>query len=305
MTVREAPSWLQNGSHSAEDDRLLLQSLLGGSPTQAAVPGIINAADLAVTQNGTPNMTVNVAAGAAFIAGTESSMQGLYNLINDASVSVTISTANASNPRIDLIVAQVLDDQYSGASHIGQIVVVTGTPASSPSAPATPKNSLVLAHIAVGASVTSILTANITDERTKSVSPACRVHYTGSAAAGGVAVLMPFNGVDYDTAGGFSTGTGKYTVPSPGRYRVTVVLTLNTLTAGHQIVSYVYKNGALHGTGVPGTATSSIFPTSQASDTVDCVAGDDLEGWYLATSGADAFHGVATDCYMTIEKVGR
>ena len=64
----------------------------------------------------------------------------------------------------------MLDDQYSGASHIGQIVVVTGTPAGSPSAPATPKNSLVLAHIAVGASVTSIVTANITDFRPQFVS---------------------------------------------------------------------------------------------------------------------------------------
>lgn len=169
MTVRESPSWTQGGSHSAEDDRLLLASLLGGSPNQAVAQGIVSPTDLAVTQNGTPNMSVNIAAGAAFIAGTESSTQGIYHLENDASVNVAISTANATNPRIDLIVAQILDDQYSGSSHLGQIVVVTGTPAASPSAPATPANSIVLAQVRVNASVTSILTANITDEDRKSV----------------------------------------------------------------------------------------------------------------------------------------
>ena len=35
MAVRNAPSWLQAGSHSAEDDRLLLASLLGGSLNHA------------------------------------------------------------------------------------------------------------------------------------------------------------------------------------------------------------------------------------------------------------------------------
>lgn len=184
MAVRNAPSWLQAGSHSAEDDRLTLASLLGGSLNQPLVSGILAPADLAVTQNGTPNMSVNIASGSAWIVGTESSVQGVYNVTNDAAVNVAIATANGTNPRIDLIVAQVLDDQYSGASHIGQIVAVTGTPAASPSVPATPKNSIVLAQVRVNASVTSILTANITDARV--VFAAQRVaagHLTSNAVA--------------------------------------------------------------------------------------------------------------------------
>jgi hypothetical protein len=45
--------------------------------------------------------------------------------------------------------------------------VVAGTPAGSPSAPATPANSISLATIAVAAGATTIVTANITDTRTR------------------------------------------------------------------------------------------------------------------------------------------
>ena len=95
----------------------------------------------------------------------QTTTQGVYHLINDDVVNVAIATADATNKRIDLVVAQVLDDSYSGVLHIGQIVAVTGTLGASPSPPATPKNAIVLANIEVDASVTSIVTAKITDER--------------------------------------------------------------------------------------------------------------------------------------------
>lgn len=164
MTIR-TPSWLQAGSYAAETDRLLIQSLLGASPNLASAGGIVAAADLAVTASGTPDMNVHVAAGAAFVPGSETSTQGVYGFYSDASVTVPIAASSGSNPRISLIVAEVLDAGYSGSSNQGQVIEVAGTPASTPVAPAVPKNAITLAQILVGTSVTSITNANITDKR--------------------------------------------------------------------------------------------------------------------------------------------
>lgn len=238
MAVRESPSWTQAGSHSAEDDRLLLASLLGGSPNQAVVQGILSPLDLAVTQNGTPNMSVNIAAGAAFIAGTETTTQGVYHLENDASVNVAIATADATNPRIDLIVAQVLDAQYSGASSLGQIVAVTGTPAASPSVPATPKNSIVLARIAVAHSVTTIVTANITDERPIACeatgNPSGTLVATAQTivATGGSSVTTIALATLGTLKGGMVVSSNGLKVPITGVYKVSYQLMWQAASAG-------------------------------------------------------------------------
>lgn len=120
---------------------------------------------LAVLQNGSPNMSVNVVSGHALIPGSEGSKQGVYSVTNDATVNVAITASDPSNPRIDLVVLKVQDSAYSGATNAASIVAVTGTPAGSPSAPAPPVNAVILAQIAVAASATSIVTGNITDRR--------------------------------------------------------------------------------------------------------------------------------------------
>lgn len=143
---------------TAENDRNFIAALIGTA-------GIVGAADLLVTANGTPNMTVNVAAGAAFIKGTETTYQGVYHVFNDAPVSLAIAASDPTNPRIDIVVAQVRDAFYSGASNDFRLVVVTGTPAGAPAAPATPADSIVLARVAVAALVTTVVAGNITDYR--------------------------------------------------------------------------------------------------------------------------------------------
>jgi hypothetical protein len=173
MPVRSTPIFIQGNSHPAEETRLMLAGMLGsvtgsfagGVASSDPAHGVVRATDLAVTQNGTPNMTVNVAAGGAFIRGTQSANQGAYHLWNDGTLNVAISSADLTNPRRDLIIAQVRDLNYAGAEKDARIVVVTGTPAASPSDPTVPANSLVLARVAVAAGASSIVTANITDLR--------------------------------------------------------------------------------------------------------------------------------------------
>lgn len=158
MTLRTPPSWLQNGSHPAENDRLTTQALW-------ATTGIINSSSLAVTANSPVGMSVRVASGWAAIVGTTQANMGTYVAYNDAQVTLTITTADATNPRIDLVCMTVNDSYYSGSTNNVTLQVVAGTPAGSPVAPTLPDNSISLATVAVAAGALSITSGNITDTR--------------------------------------------------------------------------------------------------------------------------------------------
>ena len=158
MAIHTPPSWLQNGSHPAENDRLTTQALW-------ATTGIIAPSSLAVTANAPTNMSVNVASGWAAIVGTIQPNMGTYVAYNDATVNLPIATANPTNPRIDLVCVTVNDSYYTGSTDNVVIQVVTGTPAGSPVVPATPANSIPLARVAVAAGALAITSGNITDLR--------------------------------------------------------------------------------------------------------------------------------------------
>ena len=158
MALHTPPSWLQNGSHPAENDRLSMQALY-------STTGTIGSSSLAVSQSATPGMSVQIASGWAAIVGTTQANMGVYVAYNDAAATAAIATANATNPRIDLVCLTVNDAYYTGSTNNVVINVVTGTAASSPTVPATPANSIALAKVAVAANATSIVNANITDLR--------------------------------------------------------------------------------------------------------------------------------------------
>jgi hypothetical protein len=130
-----------------------------------ATTGIIGTSSLAVTQAGTPGMAVQVAAGWGAIVGDFTTNMGVYQFYNDAATQLSVTAANPTNPRIDRVVVTVNDSYYTGATNNVTFTVVAGTAAASPTAPATPTNSISLATIAVAAGATSIVNANITDTR--------------------------------------------------------------------------------------------------------------------------------------------
>jgi len=161
MTALNPPLHLQNSAaHTAQGDRLLLRTLW------RSVGGVVHSGDLFVAAQGSPNMTVAVAAGAAIVPGTENAFQGSYHCVNDASVNVTITAADGTNGRRDIIVARVQDQAYSGATNAWSIAVVTGTPSGSPVPPAAPVNSIILATIVVNALQATVTNANITNTAT-------------------------------------------------------------------------------------------------------------------------------------------
>lgn len=121
---------------------------------------------LKVQAQAAPNMTVKVNGGDCVIDGDFTIDYGYALPYFDAdTASLAIAASDPTNPRIDIVVVRVYDDGTGGGSY-SQLEVVTGTPAPAPAVPATPANSYKLAEVYVGAGVTSITNANITDKRT-------------------------------------------------------------------------------------------------------------------------------------------
>ena len=87
-------------------------------------------------------------------------------LENDAAVTLTLSAANVTNPRIDRI---VLRKDSTSAARACSVVIKTGTPAASPAAPGLTNadgiEEISLAQIRINANMTTLTNANITDER--------------------------------------------------------------------------------------------------------------------------------------------
>lgn len=161
MTLRTPPSWQQQSSHPAENDRLTTQASWSTS-------GVARTNDLKVTQSLTPGMSAVVAAGWGIIVGDYQINMGAYVAHNDADLTVTLTGANPTNPRIDRVVMTINDAYYSGSTNDVAIGVIAGVPAASPVAPAIPTNSISLAVIAVAAAATTITNPNITDTRIRS-----------------------------------------------------------------------------------------------------------------------------------------
>lgn len=182
MPVQSLPWSIQGQTHPAEIARAHTAALMGAPidaftnaiQTNAAIGahGVIatGSGQFQVTQNGTPNMSVNVAQGRAVIraGNAASTLAGVYTVLNDAPVNVAISAADPTNPRIDLVVVQVRNAaEYGEAANDVRITVITGTPAAVPATPSLAlfPNALVLAEVRVNAAVSSITNANITDRR--------------------------------------------------------------------------------------------------------------------------------------------
>lgn len=129
-------------------------------------------------------MNLTVTTGTAIIPSAAGSTDGAYRPRNNQAQTLTVPTADLVNPRIDLVVCGVQDN--GDATSFAYVQIVTGTPAVSPAAPSAPTNAVPLATVLVGAGVTSIVSANITDARVFTVAPGgiLPVASTGTAPSG-------------------------------------------------------------------------------------------------------------------------
>lgn len=148
-----------------------------GAVTTAAdflirTPGVADllGGHLVVTATGA-NMNVSVAAGEALVLlnsyAAGAGNQKYVPAFNSSAASATVTTAHVTNPRIDLVCLKIDTGAVAGAQGAGavSVVVVAGTAAASPTAPALPANHLLLAEVAVAAGASTINNGNITDKR--------------------------------------------------------------------------------------------------------------------------------------------
>lgn len=199
--------------------------------------GVVTAGDLLVSQRGLgANLSVDVAAGVVWVRGDDSQIQPTYRCYNNGTVNLAIDPPHASLGRIDRVVAEVRDAAFSGVSTDWRIRVITGTASGSPAAPAEPSDAHTLALVTVGASVGSILNANISDARKLAVvglgPPAAKVYRNASLThtSTGSYQSISWDVEVFDYFNMFSTGAADRIVcTQPGLYLITgrVVFTGN------------------------------------------------------------------------------
>ena len=107
---------------------------------------------------GTPTTTVTATSTtwtcnthAGIIDGETAAIAGPYAYAVNTAQTGSVTAANATNPRVDIVYAQVSDPAESDGSSVPSVVIayLAGTAAPAPVAPATPARSMVLAQINV------------------------------------------------------------------------------------------------------------------------------------------------------------
>lgn len=152
-----------------------------------------------VTQrSGGANLSVDVAADThelgvgALVQGDTVSGQGLYPIPpHTAAINEAIATADSTNPRIDQVILEVLDDTHdASANNKSRVRVLTGTATSGATldnrtgATALPDSAVRLADVLVAASDTAISDSEIRDRRTWARGAYRRIERTSAPLVG-------------------------------------------------------------------------------------------------------------------------
>lgn len=158
-------------THSAEAVRALAYASWG--------EGVIDSTSITVVEAGTPDMTVDVTLAddvVAIVEGDTQAGQGRYVIKGDGSTySVSITAADATNPRVDLLVMEVKDTAYDASGQRTVILrTIDGTPtggaslsnrSGAQSLSSLPDTVIPVADIHVPATDTSIEDAQIQSQR--------------------------------------------------------------------------------------------------------------------------------------------
>lgn len=289
-TLGSAPVSLQAGNYSAIDDRRFWGATLS--------EGTLSSGSYQVIQRAAgSNMTVDVASSVgngALVQGDSVTAQGIYLVPpTAANVNVDIATADATNPRNDLVILEVKDDQHDASGlNLARVRVVTGTPNASAvltdlpgsnGTPALPSSSMLLAVVRVAAGATSILTAAISDRRSAASSPGLSpnqvLHVQDEKAAGtnggtftsGAWQTRVLNTTKTNTITGASLASNQISLPA-GSYWI------EAQAPAYQVQAHIAK---LYN--VTGTADVLIGTTQQSSNTSAVTNASTVTGAFTLT----------------------
>lgn len=221
-----------------------------------AIPG-----DLAVTTAGS-GLGVSIATGRAFVQGDASiashltNAQGHYFAYVSPAQSVTMATADATNPRIDQIVLRVYDSDVDGSGQIKWAVEkVTGTPTAGATlanlngAAALPSTAMRLAYVLVPAAFAGpfVNATHILDQRNLALPrQACIMTATGLTPTAGTLTQLALGTVGLDNNRMADTTNNRINIRVAGIYAIHgYTATSAAGTAGANRIAYLYKNGSL------------------------------------------------------------
>lgn len=178
--------------NSVNGDRKYNADTMSEFYTGICSQGVFQSVDNGLAVSAGTGLTVNVATGRAIIQG--------HWVKNDAALTLSIDAASATYARIDAVVIR-----YSASNRNIQIVVKTGTPAASPSAPSMTRAGgvyeLCLAYVNVAANATSV---TVTDKR------------SNTSVCGWAAVAQSIDGTYEAMIDDIKTGFDGVTYNSPG-----------------------------------------------------------------------------------------
>lgn len=191
MAERQPPLYMDvSNAYSGDELGLPWRDIIG--------EGVVSAGDLAVTGQAGSN-SVNIAAGHAWVLGdTNVDLQPIYRVYNDAVVNRG-TAPDPANPRRALIVAQIIDQAFAGVGRLWSIDAILGTPAASPTLPATPASALPLADILIPAAAANSGAYTFTDLRVRASIGQGKALAGGGGGGGGIA-LWPATGTDAGNA---------------------------------------------------------------------------------------------------------
>lgn len=234
-----APAALQAGNYSALELRRMVTALFN-----EGVVGL--GSDFAVSQRAAgANMSVDVAAGEAYVKGDSIAAQGLYYQRSAGTVNVPVTASDASNPRIDRVVLEIKDDIHDlGGLNVGRIRTIDGTPTAVATlnnlngAGAVPSTCLLLANVLVPAASSSVTTANIRDARVRTTKSTRIANTATQSIANSTETVLTFDTDlhDYDEMHSTISNTSRIVIATTDVYKVDAALAWDANTAGDRIM---------------------------------------------------------------------
>ncbi len=226
MPEIQPPAFVQEGCHTAQGMRLMWDSII-------CEPGMQPYTLQPMAGEG---MQVVVSPGQGWVRGDQVGDQGMYHIVSDSEVAVDIAAADPTDDRIDVIVARVYDEQYSGTSSEWRIEVVEGSASPSPVPPDLPPNSILLGLVEVPAGAVTPTIDNSTRQGYKicntdpdPIGRWTRADFTTISGTlhnpGGWALDYSYGGIEY-------AENNSWSVPEPGWYEVFARCQFNSNPSG-------------------------------------------------------------------------
>lgn len=313
MTVESFPFGISAENYSAEIVRRAIEVVLARNSSGAigtVAGGVAGATDFLLTAPGS-GLSVNVAAGECVVPGSAAfaSTPSGYYLRNTATLNLPISTANPSNPRVDLVCGTINDATYHGATNNGVLQVVTGTPSSGANltnltgAAALPDASLLLGYVLVPAAATNIVSGDLGQAQVR-LAPGVALTFAAGTIGTNVNIGINTPTKVFDTAT-LAIGVWKVTMNAVGECAgtgtVEVTAAVDSATA---TLTGITSSGGYTGSGAAGIPMSvTFFANVTAAGTLKLTAegSNGSANLILATTATNGF---AACTGYTAEKIG-